>query len=87
MHDDQACLTFHISLSFIPFPGTSASPAHAPQPVCSGIPRVQTLGVGETSSASEPFSSVSFPFKLIQGSKGAGPCGYETLEIFVYEAP
>ncbi|EHB01620.1 Protein FAM170A [Heterocephalus glaber] len=49
----------------------------APQPGCSRVAKVQTLGAGEMSSPSEYFSCVSSPFKLSYGRihrvQGNGP--------------
>ncbi|XP_055478961.1 protein FAM170A [Psammomys obesus] len=50
--------------------GISKSQEDVPQPESTGMAKAQSPGVGEVSSASEYFSCVSSPHKLIHRSKG-----------------
>ncbi|CAH7018488.1 protein FAM170A isoform X1 [Phodopus roborovskii] len=50
--------------------GISKSQEDVPQPESTGVAKAQSPGVGEVSSASEYFSCVSSPHKLIHRSKG-----------------
>jgi hypothetical protein len=57
---------------FIPFPGISKTQEGAPLPGSIGVAKVRSPGAGEVSSASEYFSCVSSPGKLIHGGKELG---------------
>lgn len=69
----------HIFVPFIPSSGISKSQEDISQPESTGVAKAQSPGVGEVSSASEYFSCVSSPHKLIHRSKGARLLGCDTL--------
>lgn len=72
MNDSQTCLTRHISEVFIPSSGILKSQEDAPQLESTEVAKGCSPGAGEVSSASEYFSCVSSPHKLLHGGKGAG---------------
>ncbi|XP_031222169.1 protein FAM170A isoform X5 [Mastomys coucha] len=61
--------------------GISKSQEDISQPESTGVPKAQSPGVGEVSSASEYFSCVSSPHKLIHLSNGARLLGCDTLWV------
>ncbi|KAL1773929.1 FAM170A isoform X1 [Sigmodon hispidus] len=61
--------------------GISKSQEDDTQPESPGVAKAQSPGVEEVSSASEYFSCVSSPHKLIQRSKGARLLGCDTLWV------
>lgn len=72
MNDSQTCLTHHISEAFIPSSGILKSQEDAPQLESTEVAKGCGPGAGEVSSASEYFSCVSSPHKLLHGGKGVG---------------
>lgn len=71
-----------IFVPFIPSSGISKSQEDISHPESTGVPKAQSPGVGEVSSASEYFSCVSSPQKLIHRSKGARLLGCDTLWVW-----
>lgn len=69
----------HIFVSLISLSGISKSQEDISQPESTGVAKAQSPGVGEVSSASEYFSCVSSPHKLIHRSKGARLLGCDML--------
>lgn len=61
-----------LSQPLISLLGISKSQEDPPQLGCNAVAQVCPQGAGEVSSASEYFSCVSSPRKLIHGGKGAG---------------
>lgn len=75
MNESETCPTHHISEAFIPSSEISKSQEDAPQLKSTEVAKGCGPGVEESSSASEYFSCVSTPRKLIHGGKGAGFLG------------
>lgn len=72
MNDSQTRLTHHFSEAFLPLSGISKSQEDAPQLESTEVAKGCGPGAGEVSSASEYFSCVSSPHKLLHGGKGMG---------------
>lgn len=65
----------HISEAFVPSSGISKSQKDALQLGSAEVVKDYDPGVGEISSASEYFTCVSSPFKLIHSGKSVGLLG------------